>query len=457
MAVPHDLRYYQRPDGVNIAFSTAGSGPPLMVVPGWTTHLQWFWDEPLSLLFGPLTDYVTVITYDKHGCGLSDRDRTAFTMETERYDVEALADHLGLDLFNLLGVSEGGTVAADYAAVHPDRVDKLVLYSCTAYGAGLAPEAFRRSFVDIIRASWGVGSKVMTDMLIPDADSAQQAEFARWQRESASAEVAASTMEMLYGWDIRPELPAITAPTLIIHRSHNRAFPPENGRALAAGIRNSRAVIIEGTVHLPPQPDDPHTIDVVNEILGFVANGAQATAIKRSASVHTIVFTDIVGSTDLVERYGDESARRAFREHDEILKAAVTSHGGTVIKWTGDGLMATFTSVSGALDASIAMQEGLRTRAQRAHIPIHVRIGIHSGEPIEEDADFYGTSIIRASRIMGEAHVDQILVSNIVRDLVAGKGYTFTSRGLHELPGIQDPIHIYELDWANSTPPRTGT
>jgi class 3 adenylate cyclase len=290
-------------------------------------------------------------------------------METERYDVEALADHLGLDRFHLLGVSEGGTVAADYAAVHPDRVDKLVLYSCTAYGAGLAPEAFRKSFVDIIRASWGVGSKVMTDMLIPDADSTQQAEFARWQRESASAEVAASTMEMLYGWDIRPELPSITAPTLIIHRSRNRAFPPENGRALAAGIPNSRAVIIEGTVHLPPQPDDRHTVDVVNAILGFVADGATAKTPVRSASVLTIVFTDIVGSTDLVERYGDEPARRAFREHDEILKAAVTSHGGTVVKWTGDGLMATFTSVSGALDASIAMQDGLTMRALRADIP----------------------------------------------------------------------------------------
>lgn len=375
---------------------------------------------------------------------------TVFTMETERYDVEALADHLGLDRFNLMGVSEGGTVAADYAATHLDRVDKLVLYSCTAYGADLAPEAFRKSVVDIIRASWGVGSKVMTDMLMPGANAAQQAEFARWQRESASAEVAASTMEMLYGWDIRPELPAIAAPTLVIHRRDNRAFPPENGRALAAGIPDARAVIIDGSVHLPPQPDDPHTIDVINEVLQFITDGATATEINRSATIHSIVFTDIEGSTDLVERYGDQDARQAIREHDEILRAAVTRNGGTVIKWTGDGVMATFPSVSGALDASIAMQDQLETRAQEADIPIHIRIGIHAGEPIEEDADLHGTSIIRASRIMSEAHGDQILASNLVRDLVAGKEYEFASQGLHELKGIQEPIHVYELDWTNN-------
>ena len=457
MSVRHDLHYYERPDGVNIAFSTAGTGPPLIVVPGWTTHLRWFWEEPISLLFGPLTDHLTLITYDKHGCGMSDRDRTVFTMETERYDVEALADHLGLDRFNLMGISEGGTVAADYAAVHPDRVDKLVLYSCTAFGAGLAPEPFRKSFVDIIRASWGVGSKVMTDMLIPDADATQQAEFARWQRESASADVAASTMEMLYGWDIRPELPDITAPTLIIHRRDSRAFPPENGRALASGIPNARAVIIDGSVHLPPQPDDPNTVDVINEILGFVVGGATATetAAKRSASIHTIVFTDIEGSTDLTERYGDDEARRAIREHDEILRAAVTHHGGTIVKWTGDGLMATFSSVSGALDASIAMQNRLQTRTQEAHIPIHIRIGIHAGEPIEEEADLHGTSIIRASRIMSQAHGDQVLVSNIVRGLVAGKAYEFTSQGLHSLKGIEEDMHMYELAWHDEARPST--
>jgi len=451
MTVPHELRYYTRPDGVNIAYSYAGSGPPLVLVPGWTTHLNYFWEEPFSLLFGPLTDFVTLITYDKHGCGLSDRDRTVFTMESERYDVEALVDHLGLESCNLMGVSEGGTVAADFAAVHPDRVDRLVLYSCTAYGAGLAPEEFRRSFVEIIRASWGVGSKVMTDMLIPRASTEEQEAFARWQRESASAEVAASTMEMLYGWDIRPELPDISAPTLVIHRRENRAFPPENGRVLAAGIPNARAVIIDGVAHLPPQPDDPHTIDVINEILGFVADGATAVAAADKPRFHTILFTDIEGSTELVELLGDEAARTAMREHDAIVRSATAAHGGTVVKETGDGVMATFPSASGAIDAAMAMQRELAERATTSDIPIRVRIGIHAGEPIEEDADLHGSAVIKASRIMDAADGGRILVSSIVRELVAGRSHVFVDRGTEQLKGLAEPIHLFEVDWSGGS------
>jgi class 3 adenylate cyclase/pimeloyl-ACP methyl ester carboxylesterase len=448
MTVPHELRYYTRPDGVNIAYSYAGSGPPLLVVPGWTTHLNYFWEEPISLLFGPLTDFVTVITYDKHGCGLSDRDRTVFTMETERYDVEALVDHLGLESFDLMGISEGGTVAADFAAVHPGRVDRLVLYACTAYGAGLAPEDFRKSFVEIIRASWGVGSNVMTNMLMPGASTAEREAFARWQRDSASAEVAAATMEMLYGWDIRSELADISAPTLILHRRDSRAFPPENGRTLAAGIPDARAMIIDGVQHMPPVPGDPHTIDVINEILGFVAGGARVLAPADKPRFRTILFTDIEGSTELVERLGDADARTAMREHDAIVRSAVTAHGGTVVKETGDGVMATFPSASGAIDAAIAMQRKLDERTSTSETPIGVRIGIHAGEPIEEGDDLHGSSVIKAARIMGAADGGQILASSIVRGLVAGRDYAFSDRGSEQLKGLAEPLHLYEVDWS---------
>ena len=123
----HQLSYLQRPDGVTIAYSWAGDGPPLIFVPGWTTHLEWFWQEPAALLVEPLTHHLRLITYDKHGCGLSDRDRTDFSLESELLDVEALVDELGLERFYLMGMSEGGLAATAYAAKHPDRVDKLVL------------------------------------------------------------------------------------------------------------------------------------------------------------------------------------------------------------------------------------------------------------------------------------------------------------------------------------------
>ncbi len=142
----HDLAYFTRPDGVTIAYGTAGDGPPLVVVPGWATHLEWLWREPATLLFEPLARYFRVIMYDKHGNGLSDRDRTEFTMETERLDLDGLIDHLGLERFNLLAWSEGGPVAISYAAEYQERVEKLVLYSTFAYGASVAPEAVQKAW-----------------------------------------------------------------------------------------------------------------------------------------------------------------------------------------------------------------------------------------------------------------------------------------------------------------------
>lgn len=444
MSVDHTLSYLTRPDGVSIAYAHAGGGVPLVIVAGWTTHLGYFFGDPSSLLVGPLADHVEVIAYDKHGCGLSDRDRTEFTMESELKDVEALVDHLGLDRFSLLGMSEGGTVAAQFAALYPERVEALALYSCTADGAGLAPEAFRQSFVDIIRASWGVGSSVLTDMLIPDASQEQQREFAQWQRDSASADVAAGMMEMLYGWDIRDQLSMIQADTVVIHRRHSRAFPPSNGRVLAAGIPNATAVVIDGYAHYPPQVGDPHTIDVVNAILGLVAD-TRAVSPREQPNIHTIVFTDIEDSTRLVEELGDAAAREAMARHDSIVRDATLRNGGTIVKHTGDGFLASFPSASGALRAASEVQVQLHAAGGPATL---VRIGIHAGEPIEEDGDIHGTSVIRAARIMDEAQGSQILVSSLVRELVAGRDFDFTDRGMHSLKGIDDSARLHELQWA---------
>ncbi len=448
----HQLAYYTRPDGVTIAYTEAGTGPPLILVPGWTTHGGYMWREPSTLLIGPLTDHLRLITYDKHGCGLSDRDRTDFSLESERYEVESLVEHLELERFFLMGMSEGGPVAISYATHHPDRVERLALYSTGANGAALAPEEFRQSFVAMVRASWGVGSKVLADMLIPGASKEAQAEFARGQRESATAEVAANMLESMYSWDLRPELSSVAAPTLIIHRRNSRAWPPRHGRDLAAGIRDARAVIIDGTAHFPPEPGDAHTIDVVNEILGFLIEGARAVPVRDRSGFRTILFTDVEGSTDLTERLGDQAAREVLREHESLCRTALTSHGGTEIKTMGDGFMVSFKSASAALDAAVEMQRAMDDHFTGQSTPIRIRIGVHAGEPISEGDDLHGTSVIRAARIMGSANGGQILVSSMVRELVAGKDYSFIFRGERELKGIEDPIRLFELDWEGKTP-----
>ena len=355
----HELGYFARLDGVRLAFATAGDGLPLVFVNGWTTHLEWFFRHPARLLVDPLAQHLKLITFDKHGTGLSDRDRTDFTLEAEVFDIEALVDHLELDRFFLMGMSEGGLAASAYAAKHPDRVEKLVLYSTTANGAGLGNPSFNIAFVNIIRSAWGMGSKAIVDMIMPDASKDDQEEFAAFQRLAASPDVAANLMDALYHADTRPLLGDIEAETLIIHRRHSRTFPPTNGRDLAAGIRDSRAVIVDGVTHFPPTPGDPNTIHVVNEILDFFIPGVSAVAVRDRGTFMTVMFTDIEDSTALVDRLGDEAARDLMRRHDTIARRVFAGHGGVEIKAMGDGFLVSFASASVALDAAISLQKGL--------------------------------------------------------------------------------------------------
>ncbi len=258
-------------------------------------------------------------------------------------------------------------------------------------------------------------------------------------------------MDMLYHIDIRPMLPQIEAPTLIIHRRNSRPFPPHNGRELAAGIPNSKAVIIDGATHFPPTPGDPNTIDVVNQILAFLVPGASAQAVRDRDTFRTVMFTDVEGSTRLTDRLGDESARELLRRHEAASRRAVTEHGGTEIKTMGDGFMVSFASASAALDAAAAIQRAIADEFADEGL-IRVRIGINAGEPIAEGGDLHGTAVIRASRIMDAADGGQVLVSGLVRELVAGREYRFVSRGLKTLKGFENPVGVFELDWRHEGP-----
>ncbi len=446
----HQLGYLARPDGVTLAYATAGEGPPLVLVVGWTTHLEWFFLHPTTLLVEPLTHHLRLITFDKHGTGLSDRDRTDFSLDAEVLDIEAVVDHLELDRFFLMGMSEGGLGAQAYAAKHPDRVERLVLYSTTADGASLAPDSFKEAFVNIIRSAWGIGSKAMTDMIMPQASKDEQEEFAAFQRQAASPDVAANLMDALYHHDTRGLLGDIQAETLIIHRRDSRAFPPSNGRVLAAGIPSSRAVIIDGVAHFPPTPGDPNTIDVVNEILGFLVPGARATPVRERGTIHTVMFTDVEGSTALVDELGDDAARDLLRRHEAAARRVVADHGGTEIKTMGDGFMVSFGSASAALDAAVALQQAIAEEFPDGEV--RVRIGINAGEAIAEDDDLHGTAVIRASRIMDAADGGEVMVSSLVRELVAGRDYAFVGRGLRELKGFDEPVRVFELDWRHAGP-----
>lgn len=266
--IEQQIRYCATASGPRVAYAMVGQGPGLLVPPAWIGHLELLWQEPLVRAFYvPLARHRTVVRYDKPGCGLSDPSPGPPSLETDVEVLEAVADHLGLDRFDLLGLSMGAPTSIAFAVRHPGRVGRLVLYGGFANGQELGPPGPRAATMDLIRAHWGLGSKVLADMLIPDADADRRIRFARLQRESASPEVACQMLAQCYLLRVDDLLGQVTSPTLVIHRRKDRAVPYRLGRELAARIPNARLISLEGRAHFPYHGEvDP----IVRAILGFL-------------------------------------------------------------------------------------------------------------------------------------------------------------------------------------------
>jgi pimeloyl-ACP methyl ester carboxylesterase/DNA-binding CsgD family transcriptional regulator len=230
-----------------VAYSVVGSGPPVLCLFGWVSHLGLLWEDPSHRQFiEQLARDFTVIRYDKLGVGLSDRSRSGFTLESELEVLSALIDHLGLRRLTLLGSCDGGQTAAAYAAAHPHAVSSLVIYGSTARGSDLAAEPVRKSLLSLVRAHWGLGSRVLSDIWFPDAPAESADRFARFQRSAATGDMAARLLEMFYQTDVTELLPSIAVPTLVLHRRGSRAVRFELGRQLAALIPDAHLSTLEG-------------------------------------------------------------------------------------------------------------------------------------------------------------------------------------------------------------------
>jgi pimeloyl-ACP methyl ester carboxylesterase/DNA-binding CsgD family transcriptional regulator len=240
------VRFAATPVG-RVAFSVTGAGPPLLCSLGWVSHLGLMWENAEYRRFvEALSREHTVIRYDKVGCGLSDRERTDFTMESELAVLEALVEHLGLARFALFGSCDGGQIAATYAHTHPGVLSALVLYGTCARGTDLAPDDVRRSVLALVRSHWGLGSRVLSDIWLPDAPAGLTATFARVQRAAATADTAASLLEMFYRFDVADLLPTVRVPTLVAHRRGSRAVRFELGRELAALVPGAQLATLDG-------------------------------------------------------------------------------------------------------------------------------------------------------------------------------------------------------------------
>jgi class 3 adenylate cyclase len=463
-----DIRFCKTSDGVRIAYAVTGGGPPLVRSLGWFTHLEHEWETPY---FGPfnqiLSQHYTLVRYDGRGMGLSDRNTADFSLEAKVKDLEAVIDGAGIDRCAIMGLSEGGPTAVAYAVKHPDRVSRLVLYGSNPSFNQMAETSEGRQLADaminLARVGWGSDHpsyrQFFTAMFMPDAPAEALRTFSQYQRASAPPESVVAMIEALIKFDVRDLAPQVSVPTLVIHRRGDTAVPFESGREFAALIPGARFLPLEGRNHIF-MPDEPEAARFLQALDGFMApdTAAAASPVATQSGLVTILFTDMEGSTALTQRLGDAKAQDILRQHNTVIRDALKAHGGSEIKHTGDGIMASFGSSSRALNCAVAIQQAfappdssLPVRAETPY-PVRVRIGLNAGEPVAEERDLFGTAVQLAARICARAEPGQVLAANVVRELAAGKGFLFSDHGDVALRGFEDPVRLYEVRWASETP-----
>ena len=446
------IQFSRTADEVNIAYWAMGEGAPLVVMPSmpWS-HLQLEWSIPeVARWYTDLGHRRRLIRYDGRGFGLSQRDVPSLSLDAQVADLEAVADGAGIERFDLYAGLHSGPPAIAYAVRFPERVTHLVLFCCYVDGALYGASPLTQATRPIIGQDWEFYTEAVARLLLGWSEPDAAHRFARLVKECTTPEVAMAALSATATYDVTALLSEVKVPTLVLHRRELRIGSMDQARALAAGIPGARLVVLEG-VSVAPYLGD---VDgVVAEIDGFLSDGAaERRRLERTAAgaLQTILFTDIEGSTGLTQRLGDAGARRVLRQHEQIVRGGLRKHHGEEIKAMGDGFMASFGSAVSAVRCAIELQQSLAEHNATAAEPIRIRIGINAGEPIAEDDDLFGTAVIAASRIGGHAEAGEILVSDVVRQLVAGKGFRFRDRGEIGLRGFDDPVHVHGVEWSGS-------
>ncbi len=446
------IQYARRPDGARTAYATMGSGPVLVMPPGGATHLDWYLGdtEAHKKFCERLADRRTLVLYDRHGCGLSDRNRTSFTPEDDMLDLETVIEAQGTPTVDLFGISWGGNPSLAYTARHPEKVRRMVLYGTFASGPrgpGEDAEAQLAALAALQRTDWELYSKTRASQFFPSGTDRETFQsFARMLRDSTTQEMA-ERLEKVH-FDNQSLLAEIMTPSLVLHRRGDQACLFGWGQYLARRLPNCRFIPLDGDAHFPWVDDVDSVLRPTIEFLTEADEPAADGSPAQSGAFRTILFTDMEGSTALAQRLGDAAAQNVRRAHNEIVRTALASNSGSEIKHTGDGIMASFTTASAGLACAVAIQRGVAAHvAEQPDSPLGVYIGLNAGEPIAEDDDLFGTSVDLAARICGRAQAGEILASDVVRQLAAGKGFLFSDRGETELRGFEDPVKLYDVRW----------
>jgi pimeloyl-ACP methyl ester carboxylesterase/predicted amidohydrolase len=292
------VQFCVSPHGRRLAYATLGEGPILLWPPGWVSHIGVLWeDADFRRFVTALAQHNRVVWFDRQGCGFSTRERSDDSLDEDVLDLETVVAQLPEQPLSLFAISCTGPVAVTYAARHPERVARLILYGTFARGARVASQPVQRSVIDLVRASWGLGARLLTELFIP-AESGVPREVAEWfprfQRESASPEMAVRLLEAMYRVDVTPILPSVRAPTLVLHRRHDRAIAERAGRELAAGIAGARFVALEGGIHLAWMGDVDEMLRAIAEFLG---QPVPALVQEREPVRYEIIARNLVGDS----------------------------------------------------------------------------------------------------------------------------------------------------------------
>ncbi len=451
------IQYAKTADGVRIAFWTMGEGePPLLQVPGLTSPLTVESQVPrLRPFMGHIAAKRMLVQYDMRGTGMSDREVRDFSLDARMRDLEAVADRLGLERFALYAVFSGGPTAIAFAAKRPERVSHLILTSSYASGPALLEIPGMRDILRLIDSDWTLYTEAVAHVVFGWDVGGIAHNVAAAMRESMSYEAAKAALATLMKDDVRGLLPLVQAPALVVHRREGMV-PLNATQELAAGIPNARLVAYEGTA-LPLVGDPGPAIAAIDEFLGEGEPTTATAAALAQGSFRTVLFTDIVGHTEMMSRLGDERGREVLREHERITRDVLKVHGGTEVKTMGDGFMASFGSVTKAVECAMALQRAIGNWQSEIGERIAVRCGLNAGEPIEEEGDLFGATVILASRIAAKAEGGEILVADTVRGLCSGKGFLFSDRGEFVAKGFEEPVRVYEVRWSFDSPSAGAT
>jgi class 3 adenylate cyclase/esterase/lipase len=425
---------YARSGGLSIAYQVAGDGPiDIVLVQGFVSHVELAWETPaFAPIYERLASIGRLVVFDKRGVGLSDRTAGLPTLEERMDDVRAVMDAAGSERAALIGISEGGPMSLLFSATYPERTTALVLWASFARVAwapdhpiGVVPQVSEAAY-RYIEKRWGEGAVLrrLVAQDAPDHPGVLQM-LARYERNAATPSSAVAALRFGVETDVRHILSAIAVPTLIVHHSGDPFVPAAHGCYLAAHIPGAQLAEFPGDIHLSVVGGDAPLIDAVEE---FLTGERRPHPVDRV--LKTVLFTDIVGSTQRAAEIGDRRWRALLDAHDAMVRREIARAHGREVKTTGDGFFAAFDGPARAIGCAQAIG------AQARGLGLEVRVGLHTGECEIRGDDLAGIAVHIGARVAALAAPGEILATGTVRDLVTGAGIEFAERGTQALKGV---------------------